>query len=98
MDQSMSQIENVDQVFAALDNRRIGIGPDSWIAQVFAVYLSSGNVWVQVAPKEHPDESVILQLPRTSTTGQGALALRKWAETPDALRSRRVAATSVRTH
>jgi hypothetical protein len=94
----MSRVETTDQVFEELDNRRIGIGPESWVAQVFAVYLASDDVWVQVAAKDNPSETVILHLPPSTTTAQGALALWKWAQTPDAQRDRRIDATSARTH
>jgi hypothetical protein len=94
----MSRVETTDQVFEELNDRRIGIGPESWVAQVFAVYVASGDVWVQVAAKDNPSETVILHMPPSTTTGQGALALWKWAQTPDTLRGRRIDATCARTH
>ena len=94
----MSRVETTDQVFEELNDRRIGIGPDAWVAQVFAVYMASDDIWVQVAAKDNPSETVILHMPPSTTTAQGALALWKWAQTPDTLRGRRVDATCARTH
>jgi hypothetical protein len=94
----MNRTETTDQVFEELDNRRIGIGPDSWVAQVFAVYVASDDVWVQVAAKDNPSDSVILHLPPSTTPAQGALALWKWAQTPDPWRARCIDATCARTH
>ncbi|HET9831114.1 MAG TPA: hypothetical protein VFP91_05380 [Vicinamibacterales bacterium] len=94
----MSEARTTDRVFEALDNRRIGIGPESWVAQVFAVYVAADEVWVQVAAKDNPTDTVILHLPRSTTTAQGALALWKWAQSPDTPRSRCIAASSARTH
>jgi hypothetical protein len=94
----MNRIETTDQVFEALNDRRIGIGPDSWVAQVFGVYVASEDVWVQVAAKDNPSETVILHMPPSTTPSQGALALWKWAQTPNTQRDRRVDATCARTH
>ena len=78
-----SEFRNVeDRVFLELDNRRIGIGPESWIAQVLGVHTADHEGWVQVASQEHPLHSVVVHIWPDTTAGQVALALSKWAELP----------------
>jgi len=77
--------ENTDpesRLFREFDNRRIGIGSESWIAQVYGVHVSSDGVWVQVASKDTPSRSVVVHLSRETTPGQVVVALSKWAQLP----------------
>lgn len=75
--------EREDAIFQQLDNRRIGIGTDSWTAQVCGVHLSDRGAWLQIAPKEHPSESVVVHVERGIAAGQIALALAKWGQIPE---------------
>ncbi len=68
-----------DRVFRELDNRRIGIGPESWVAQVFGVHMTSNAGWVQVAAQNDPMHSVIVRVGPGTTAGDVALALARWS-------------------
>jgi hypothetical protein len=74
--------EPESRLFREFDNRRIGIGSESWTSQVYGVHVSDQAVWVQVASKETPSRSVVVRLSRDTTPGQVAIALSKWAQLP----------------
>jgi hypothetical protein len=53
---------SADRWFVALDQRQIGSGASSWVAQVMGVHQDRDDVWVQVAPSDDADATIIVHL------------------------------------
>ncbi len=70
------------RLFREFDNRRIGIGAESWIAEVYGVHVSDEGAWMQMASKDTPSRSVVVHLFPETTTGQVVVALARWAQLP----------------
>jgi len=79
-------IEPEAHVFQELDNQRIGLGPDSWVALVLGVHIVGREGWVQVASKDRPSQSVVVHLWAGTTPRDVKLALLNWRQTPAAER------------
>ena len=90
--------EREDQTFRELDGRRIGIGSESWIAQVFGVHMVQSEGWIQIAPKGQPRLSVVVHVWKNTTAGQIAMALTKWAQRPVDERPLVISATAIQAH
>jgi hypothetical protein len=77
------EIANIEaRLFREFDNRRIGIGTESWIAEVYGVHVSDGGAWMQMASKDTPSRAVVVHVFPETTTGQVVVALSKWAQLP----------------
>jgi len=57
----------VDEWFAALDHTRIGVGPDSSVAEVLGIHADGDTFWVQVARLDNPYTEIILHISSAST-------------------------------
>ena len=69
-----------DQWFAALDHCRIGVGPESSVAEVLGIHPDGETLWVQVAQIDNPYTAVILHISSASTVDQVRAALaRRWS-------------------
>ena len=86
------------RVFRELDGRRIGLGEESWIAQVFGVHSRSGEAWVQITPHNELRSSVVVHMCPDTTPGQVALALTRWGQTPPTERPALIEATPIKAH
>lgn len=64
-----------DSWFAALDERRIGNGPASWVAHVTAVRTIGSHNWIQVEEASNPMHSVVLRVAPDATVDQVIAAL-----------------------
>jgi hypothetical protein len=63
-------VSSADRWFAALDQRQIGTGASSWVAQVLGVHDGGDELWVQLSPIDNVDATIILRLtPETSLEG-----------------------------
>ena len=51
-----------DSWFAALDERRIGSGPASWVAHVTAVRAIGNDHWIQIQEADNPAHSLVLRV------------------------------------
>ena len=87
-----------DRVFREVDNRRIGIGADSWVAQVFGVHMTDADGWVQVAPEDDPTHSVIVRVWPGTTGTDVAQALAHWSAVVEEERPPVIEAPRVTTH
>jgi hypothetical protein len=65
----------LDQLAAALDRQQIGEGADSWVAEVLGVHTDGSDFWVQIAPADNPDDSVVLRLSAWATPQHAIAAL-----------------------
>jgi len=65
----------IEQLIAALDQQRIGDGAENWVAQVFGVHTDGRDFFVQIAPADNPDESVVLRLSAWATPQHAIAAL-----------------------
>lgn len=63
-----SALSEVDRLFATLDGVRISDGSGEWSSEIQGIYADGPYVWVQLARNGHDSESVILRLPRPTTT------------------------------
>jgi hypothetical protein len=79
-DAPIGRTPSEDRLFHELDNRRIGIGSESWVAQVFGIHLIGEEGWLQIASREEPWRSVVVHVRPETTAGHVALALARWAE------------------
>jgi len=68
---------SADQWFAALDQRRIGAGAGSWIAQVVGVHRDDDGFWVQVSSSEDPFSTIVLHLAPTTPIDDVVTALER---------------------
>jgi hypothetical protein len=66
--------------FEFLDQRRIGAGPDSWVAQVLGVHVDeAGTVWIQLASVDNPFTAVVLHVSHTTSVDRVISALEERA-------------------
>ena len=65
----------IDEFVTALDQRRIGEGSTSWVAQVLGIHAEGPDLWVQVAPADAPTEGVVLRLSAWATPQHAIAAL-----------------------
>ena len=54
--------ERVEQLIAALDQRRFGDAPDRWVANVLGVHIDGAELWVQVARGSDLSKTLVLHL------------------------------------
>jgi hypothetical protein len=90
--------EREDWTFRELDGRRIGVGSESWIAQVFGVHMVQSEGWIQIGPKDQPRLSVVVHIWKNTTIAQIAMALAKWAQRPADERPLVISATAIQAH
>lgn len=57
---------DADAWFAALDNRLLQLGPDTYIAQVLGIHISHSGLWIQVSCAEDPAMNVVLVVSATT--------------------------------
>src|SRR5262245_51404390 len=65
-----NSVTSCDSWFAALDERRIGYGPASWVAHVTAVRTIGEDSWIQVQSADNPAHSLILRVGPDATLDQ----------------------------
>jgi hypothetical protein len=56
-----------DSWFFALDQRRIGNGPESWLVNVTAVRAIGDHYWIQLEEDHNPSRSLVLRVAREAT-------------------------------
>jgi hypothetical protein len=66
----------VDCWFRALDQRRIETETYCWIAHVIGVHLADGEVWIQIAPVNTPEHSLVLHVTESTSIDLAVTALR----------------------
>lgn len=66
-----------DQWFAALDQRRIGAGARSWVAQVLGVHCEDDGLWIQLSSSEDPFATIVLHLAPTTPIDDVIAALER---------------------
>jgi hypothetical protein len=66
-----------DHWFAALDQRQIGTGTASWVAQVLGVHRENDDLWVQIAPSVDPDVTIVLRLSPATAVHEALGALER---------------------
>jgi hypothetical protein len=70
-------IRLADRWFEALDQRQIGIGAESWVAQVLGIHIDEANtIWIQLTSVDNPYSAIILHVSASTTLDRviGALA------------------------
>ncbi len=73
---------DVDRWFAAIDQRQIGTGPLSWVAQVVGIYPDGHDLWVQVSATHAPESTVLLRVSEDSTVESAVTLLREQSRWP----------------
>jgi hypothetical protein len=66
-----------DHWFVALDQRQIGTGTASWVAQVLGVHRENDDLWVQIAPSVDPDVTIVLRLSPATAVHEALGALER---------------------
>jgi hypothetical protein len=56
------ETRSADQWFAALDQRRIGAGAGSWVAQVLGVHCEDDGFWIQLSSSEDSFATIVIHL------------------------------------
>jgi len=59
-----------DSWFFALDERRVGTGPESWLIHVTAVREIGDYYWIQLEEADNPTRSVVLRVTDDATADQ----------------------------
>ena len=59
-----------DSWFFTLDQRRIGNGPESWLANVTAVRAIGDHYWIQLEEDHNPSRSIVLRVAPEATIDQ----------------------------
>src|SRR5215217_1356481 len=63
-----SALSEVDRLFATLDGMVVSNGPGEWSSRIQGIYADGPYVWVQLSRDDRDAASVILRLPRPTTT------------------------------
>lgn len=66
-----------DEVFAALDQQRIGDGTSGWQVYVQGVHTVGPDLWVQISRNNDPADTVIVQLVPDASAGDVVAALQR---------------------
>jgi hypothetical protein len=72
-----------DHWFVALDQRQIGTGTASWVAQVLGVHREKDDLWVQIAPSVDPDVTIVLRLSPATAVDEALGALERRSPVSD---------------
>jgi hypothetical protein len=78
-----ARLSAADQWFAALDQRQIGTGPRTWVAQVLGVHGGDDDLWVQIAPSVDPGATIVLHLSSATSLEEALRALEHRAPNVD---------------
>jgi hypothetical protein len=71
-----ADIRLADRWFEALDQRRIGAGADSWVAQVLGIHVDEvGTIWIQVTSVDNPYTTIVLHVSASTTVERVTVAL-----------------------
>ena len=68
---------SADEWFGALDQRRIGTGADSWVAQVLGVHSEREGLWVQLAPDDDAGATIVVHLSSSTQLAEVLAALER---------------------
>jgi hypothetical protein len=63
-------VNSCDSWFFALDQRRVGNGPDSWLVNVTAVRTIGEHYWIQLEETHNPTRSIVLRVTPEATIDQ----------------------------
>ena len=74
-DQSSSALDRGHAIAAALEQRRIGDGEDSWVVHVFGVHGDERDLWIQVSDRPDGDDGLVLHLSPWASVQQAFTAL-----------------------
>jgi hypothetical protein len=72
-----------DALFAGLDARAIECRARTWVTQVLGIHRDARHLWVQVAPADAIEKSVVLRVPPRATARQALAALTSAISTDD---------------
>jgi hypothetical protein len=64
-----------DALFAGLDARAVEGHAKTWVTQVLGIHQDARHLWVQVAPADAIEKSVVLRVPPRATPHQALAAL-----------------------
>lgn len=57
----------VNAWYQALDHRPLMVGTQRWPALVTGIHVDGGDLWIQIARADHPDENLVVHVaPGTS--------------------------------
>lgn len=74
-------IHTVSDVVSVLDQRRIEVGGQWWVIEVVGVHRVGADLWVQIACKCRPNESLVLRI-ASGTTVDDVLHALTWTGPP----------------
>jgi hypothetical protein len=64
-----------DALFAGLDARAVPWRARTWVTRVLGIHRDARHLWVQVAPADAIEKSVVLRVPPRATPHQALAAL-----------------------
>lgn len=68
-------LTSLDDVVAALDQQRVDDGDGGWVVDVLGIHVAESYLWIQIAQKHRPHESLVLRIASGTTAGDVLRAL-----------------------
>src|SRR5436305_501957 len=68
-------VGRTDELIVALDQQSVGEGTRRWVVHVLGLHTDGRTRWIQVAPSDQGDDSIVLQLPPEATADDALTAL-----------------------
>ena len=78
----MSAPSPCDQVFEALNGRQLRVRGTDWRVDVYGVFETDRNLWVQLILQSKRPRVVTLHMESTQTPGEAVRSLRQWLTDP----------------
>jgi hypothetical protein len=73
-------VNPADQLFAALDRRRLGEGSDSWTVSIVGIHDTDRDWWIDVMAEDDESASVVVHMSKHAGAVHAMAALRAWHE------------------
>ena len=69
----------IDTWYQALDRRPLMVGTQRWLALVTGIHVHGGDVWIQIARADDPDENLVIRVSPGTSVDRVAAAVRAWS-------------------
>jgi hypothetical protein len=69
---------SLDWWFRALDQCRIKVGAQHWPALVTGIHMDGGDLWIQIAHADDPEQGLVLHLSQAAALDWVSAGTRAW--------------------
>ena len=76
------EFSRAEGLVAELDNQYVGDESSGWVIAVLGVYVSTDDIWMQIAPVHDTDHGLVLHFSERGTADQALAALAEWSKAP----------------